>query len=191
MSLFGFKKSGGPHDLEVSMAGLKLGSSVLQTGSGDGTLIAALAGVVGLSGYACAVVEDQSQAKAFGRAAAAAGVLVKVEVARLSSPPYDTNSFDLVVVKNTLGQMRQNDRVICLQQAHRVLRVGGRCLVIEQSMRGGLGALLSKQSLDPQYARGGAQSALQAEGFQGVRLLAERGGMSFTEGTKVSAEAGL
>ena len=191
MSLFGFKKSGGPHDLEISMAGLKLGSTVLQLAGGDGGLIAALAEQVGLSGHACAVVEDQSQVEAFTRAAAAAGVLVEVEVARLSSLPYDADSFDLVVTKNTLGKMRQNDRVICLQQANRVLRVGGRCLVIEHSIRGGLGALLSKQSLDPLYARDGAQSALRAEGFQGVRVLAERGGLSFTEGTKVAGLAGL
>ena len=185
MPLFKIKKSGGPRDVELSMAGLKLGSKVLQLHGRDSGLIATLAGVAGLSGEACAVALDQPQAEAFERAAAAEGVLVEVTVAPLSALPYDPESFDLVVIKNMLGELRQNTRVACLQQAHRVLRAGGRCLVIEQAIRGGLGALFSRQSLDRQYATfGGAQGALKAEGFRGVRLLADRDGMSFTKGTR-------
>ena len=167
------------------MAGLKLGSKVLQLHGRDSGLIATLAGVVGLSGQACAVVLDQAQAEAFERASAAEGVLVEVTVAPLRTLPYDPESFDVVVIKNVLGDLRQNIRVACLQQAHRVLRPGGRCLVIEQAMRGGLGALFSRQSLDRQYATfDGARGALKAEGFRGVRLLADRDGKSFTEGTR-------
>ena len=185
MPLFRLKKSGGPRDVEISMAGLKLGSKVLQLHGRDSGLIATLAGVVGLSGQACAVVLDQAQAEAFERASAAEGVLVEVTVAPLRTLPYDPGSFDVVVIKNVLGDLRQNIRVACLQQAHRVLRPGGRCLVIEQAMRGGLGALFSRQSLDRQYATfDGARGALKAEGFRGVRLLADRDGKSFTEGTR-------
>lgn len=165
------------------MAGLKLGSKVLQLHGRDSGLIATLAGVAGLSGQACAVALDQAQAEAFERAAE--GVLVEVTVAPLSALPYDPESFDLVVIKNMLGELRQNTRVACLQQTSRVLRAGGRCLVIEQAIRGGLGALFSRQSLDRQYATfGGARGALKAEGFRSVRLLADRDGLSFTEGTR-------
>ena len=86
---------------------------------------------------------------------------------------------------------RRRGLPLTLQQVHRVLRVGGRCLVIERSMRGGLGALFSRQSLDRQYAAGGALSSLKAEGFRGVRVLSEREGVSFTEGTKPTEPAGL
>ena len=172
------------------MAGLKLGSSVLQIHGRDVSLIAVLAGVVGLSGRACAVAADQPQATEFKRAAAAEGVLVEVAVAPLTSLPYDPGSFDVVVFKNALGSLRQHLRVAGLQQTHRVLRTGGRCLVIEQGMRGGLGALLSKQSLDQQYSTfGGAQGALAAEGFRGVRLLGDRDGMTYTEGTRAATDA--
>ena len=167
------------------MAGLKLGSKVLQLHGRDSGLIATLAGIAGLSGQACAVALDQAQAEAFERAAAAEGVLIEVTVAPLSALPYDPESFDLVVIKNMLGELRQNTRVACLQQTSRVLRAGGRCLVIEQSIRGGLGALFSRQSLDRQYATfGGARGALKAEGFRSVLLLADRDGLSFTEGTR-------
>jgi ubiquinone/menaquinone biosynthesis C-methylase UbiE len=191
MSLFKLKKSGGPRDLEVSMAGLKLGSRVLQIDGGDGELMAAMAKVVGLSGQACALVQSQDDAEPFTKAAGKAGVLVEVKVGRSTSLPFDDGSFDVVVIREILGRMRQNDRVITLQQTRRVLRVGGRCLVIEQSGRGGLGALFSRQTLDHQYMAGGARSALQAEGFRGVRVLSERDGVSFTEGSKAADPTGL
>ena len=185
MSLFRLKKSGGPRDLELAMAGLKLGKTVLQVYGTDHGLITDLARVVGLSGQAYAVAETQRDAEAFERGAAAAGVLVDVKVAKLAALPYDDDWFDLVVIKQVLGGLTQNDRVLCLQQALRVLRTGGRCLVVDTAMRGGLGAILSRQSLDPRYVEGGgAQRSLKHEGFRGVRLLAERHGLRFVEGTK-------
>lgn len=185
MSLFNLKRSGGPRDLELSMAGLKLGKSVLQAHGSDYGLITALAKVVGLSGQAYAVAGTQHDAEAFERGAADAGVLVDVKVAELAALPYDDNCFDLVVIKQVLGGLTQNDRVRCLQEALRVLKGGGRCLVVDPAMRGGLGALLSRQSLDPRYVEGGgAQRALEHEGFHGTRLLAERDGLRFVEGTK-------
>jgi len=187
MPLFKFKKSGGPRNLELSMAGLTLGKNVLQVYGSDSGLITALASVVGMSGQACAVAGTQEHAEAFERMAASGGVLVEVKVAQLASLPYDDGQFDLVVIKQVLGELTQNDRVLCLQQALRVLTAGGRCLVIDPAMRGGLGAVFSRQSLDRRYVEGGgAQSALKHEGFRGVRLLAERDGLIFAEGTKTT-----
>ena len=185
MSLFSLKKSGGTRDLELSMAGLKLGKCVLQVYGSDHGLITALARVVGLSGQAYAVAVTQHDAEAFEREAAVAGVLVDVKVAELAALPYDDTYFDLVVIKQVLGGLTQNDRVRCLQEAQRVLKAGGRCLVVDPAMRGGLGAILSRQSLDPRYVEGGgALRALEHEGFHGTRLLAERDGLRFVEGTK-------
>lgn len=189
MSLFRLVKSGGPRDLEVSMAGLKLGSRVLQIGPGDGSLIAALASAAGLSGRACALAPDRGAAAEIEKSAARAGVLVEIEVGPSTALPYEPASFDLVVVKDVLGGMRPNDRVASLQQVREALRTGGRCLVMERAMRGGLGALFSRQTLDRQYAAGGARAALAAEGFRGVRVLSERDGVRFTEGTKPAPPA--
>ena len=184
MALFKLKKSGGPRDLDLSMAGLKLGSRVLQLGA-DRELIAVLAGAVGISGEACAVTEDDAVADRIARAAAAAGVLVDVRVAPFGALPYDAEAFDVVVLADVIGVLYINERVVCLQQVLRVLRPGGRCLVIERAPRGGLGALFSQRSLDRGYrASGGAVAALAAEGFRAVRVLAERSGRNFIEGTK-------
>ena len=184
MALFKLKKSGGPRDLDLSMAGLKLGSRVLQLGN-DGELIAVLAGAVGISGEACSVTDDETAGARIGRAAAAAGVLVDVRIAPFGALPYATEAFDVVVLADVIGKLPINERVVCLQQVLRVLRPGGRCLVIERAVRGGLGAVFSQRSIDPGYrAGGGAVAALAAEGFRAVRLLAEHSGKNFIEGTK-------
>ena len=179
------KKLKGETDLRVSMAGLRLGDKVLQIGSGDPRLIAMLAAQVGISGQASALVPDDGGAAPISRAAQSRGVLVDVKVAPLRTPPFAQGWFDVVVIPALIGAMRPHERVGTLQGARQVLRVGGRCLVIEAAPRGGLGALFSGRALDPHYrSQGGAEAALRAEGFKPVRTLAERQGLLFTEGVK-------
>lgn len=180
-----FKKFKGETDLRLSMAGLRLGDKVLQIGGGDPRLVAMLAAQVGLSGQASALVPDDEAAGPIRRAAQARGTLVDVKVAPLRTPPFAQGWFDLVVIPELIGAMRPHERVGALQGARHVLRVGGRCLIIEAAPRGGLGALFSGRALDPHYrSQGGAEAALLAEGFKPVRTLAERQGMLFTEGVK-------
>lgn len=167
------------------MVGLKLGASVLQLGARDAQLIAELAKVVGISGNAWAVAETDAECENVRRAAERAGVLVEVRTARLGALPCDAESFDAVVASDLLGNLRMNERVLCLQQALKVLRPNGRCVVIEAAQRGGLGSLFSQRALDRTYLmNGGAAGALEAEGFRAVRLLGEREGKSFFEGTR-------
>ena len=179
------KKTLGSRDLEVSMVGLKLGASVLQLGGRNAHLIAALAKVVGISGEACAVVESAKEADRVQRAAVKAGVLVDVKTASFGALPFDPESFDVVVAPDLLGELRMNERVVCLLQALRVLRPGGRCVVIETVPRRGLGALFSRRTLDSTYVEnGGARGAFEAAGCREVRLLADRKGRRFYEATK-------
>ena len=87
-----------------------------------------------------------------------------------------------------LSSMRPEQRVATLKQAFRTLVPRGRIVIIERGARGGLGALVKPSGsapTDPQYqSSGGAGPALQAEGFRGARLLAERDGLSFFEGVR-------
>ena len=69
-------------------------------------------------------------------------------------------------------------------EAERVLRPGGRCLVIETSAHTGLGGLVSRPVNAEFLAGGGAPPLLTAVGFAAVRTLAEREGLTFTEGVK-------
>jgi ubiquinone/menaquinone biosynthesis C-methylase UbiE len=180
-----FKRGPGPFALHISMASVQMGDRFLQLGCGDGRLFAALASKVGLTGRACAVDKDEA---AVGRARAAAakeGVLVEVERSGFMRLPYDDQSFDVVVIRNILAGMRPDERVPCVQEAWRVLRPGGRVVVMEPAERGGLARLLSRQAKHPDYvSSGGAERALREEGFRSVRKLAEREGVTFVEGAR-------
>ena len=179
------KRFKGETDLRVSIAGLRPGDKVLQIGDRDPRLIAYLAAQAGLNGQASALVVDDEAAKSIKAAAKKQGALVEVKVAPLKTPPFAEGWFDVVVIPYLIGTMRPHERVGTLQSARHVLRIGGRCLIMETAQRGGLGALFSGRSLDPHYrAHGGAEAAMQAEGFKPVRILAERDGLLFAEGMK-------
>jgi len=182
-----FRRAADPHLLAVSMTGVKMGDRVVQIGSPHGGRMAAIAAKVGLSGQATTVAPDVDAAVRARKAAAQAGVLVDVEVAPPTHLPIADGSFDLAVVDDTgglLGSLRPEDRVAALRELLRVLRAGGRAVVIAASPRGGIGALLTRAQSGPGFD---AVAALQAEGFRSVRKLAEREGLAFTEGIKPRA----
>ena len=172
------------------MTGIKMGDRLLYIGCTDPSLLAAIASKAGLSGCACAVVPSEADAARARRGAEDGGILLELETCRDLSPfPFEDGSFDLIVIDNQGGlisNVRPEQRVAWLQQAHRVLAPRGRLVLMERGQRAGLGALIrSGPPIDPHYqASGGAITAMKAEGFKAVRQLAERDGMSFFEGVR-------
>jgi len=170
--------------LVVGMTGVKMGDRVVQIGCAHGARMAAIASKVGLSGQASTVVPDDESAARARKAASQAGVLVDVEVAPLTRLPLAGSAADIAVVDDTRGiisTMRPEDRVAALRETFRVLRPGGRTIVIGAAPRGGLGALFTRAQSGPSFD---VPAALQAEGFRSVRKLAEREGLIFIEGVK-------
>jgi len=120
------------------------------------------------------------------------GVLVEVRVGALDRLPFDDGAFDIVVIHSTRGQLAAasgDGRVAMLRDALRVLRPGGRLIVIEPGTPAGLGSMLrSAPAAQAAYdAAGGTQAALQGAGFGAVRGLADREGLKFAEGLKGAA----
>jgi SAM-dependent methyltransferase len=183
-----FLKRDDPYLLVVSMAGVKMGDRLVQIGCAHGGRLAAVAAKVGLSGRAVLVAPEEAAAARARKAASDAGVLVEIEVAPLSRLPAEDGAFDLAVVDETgglLATMRPEDRVAAIRELARVLRPGGRVVMIGAAVRGGLGALLTRaQSGPPFVASGQATLALEANGFASARVLAEREGLVFVEGIK-------
>jgi ubiquinone/menaquinone biosynthesis C-methylase UbiE len=183
-----FLKRQDPYLLVVSMTGVKLGDRLLQVGCAHAGRLGAVAVKVGLSGRAVLVAPDEASAARGRKGAEAAGVLVEVEVAPPMRLPVEAGEFDLAVVDDTgglLATMRAEDRVAAVRELARVLRGGGRVVVIGAVPRGGLGALLTRSASGPSFAASGeAVKALEAEGFKSVRVLAEREGLVFVEGVK-------
>jgi ubiquinone/menaquinone biosynthesis C-methylase UbiE len=187
-------KRQGSHHLVVGMVGVKLGDRFVQVGCADGGSLAAIAAMVGLSGRAVAVVPDDASATRAQKGAARAGVLVEVGVAQPTNLPLDDASFDVAIADDTgglLGAMRPEDRVAAIRELVRVLRPGGRVMIIGAAPRSGLGALLTRTQSGPLFtASGDASRLLAADGFKAVRTLAEREGHVFVEGIKPRPSSG-
>jgi len=173
--------------LAVTMSGVKLGDRMLVVGGGDAPLTAALAGKAGLTGRAC-VVEASDEATA--RIAAEVerqGMLIESFTAPWTMLPFDPGAFDVVIIRNVLRELDDTARMRAAVEVYRVLRPGGRAVVIEDTGRSGLGSLWRGEPVDPRYVRsGGATHVLEAAGFRGVRTLAEREGQLFVEGVKAA-----
>lgn len=183
-----FKKLEGD-PLPITMTGVRAGERLLQLGIDEPALIAALAAKVGMNGTAAHVVTNDADAQRVRRAAEKAGVLIDVKMTgTLRSFPFDDESFDLVVMHSMSGLiagMAPYTRVRCLEEAHRVLRPGGRIVTIEPEPRGGLAGIFRSHPVDGHYlASGETVGALKAESFKTARILADREGYRFVEGIK-------
>ncbi len=185
---FRFRKSN-VEPLPITMTGVRLGERVLQIGIDDPALIAALAAKAGMSGTAVLVVTNEKDAQRARNAATKAGTLLDVKVVTpLRNLPFDDDAFDLIVFHSMSGliaSLAPYTRVRCLEESFRILRAGGRMIVIEPEPRGGLAGLIRPYNVDAYYASGaGAVGAMKMEGFKPVRILADRDGYRFTEGIK-------
>jgi ubiquinone/menaquinone biosynthesis C-methylase UbiE len=184
--------------LSVSMAGVKLGDRLLVVGCSDPRLIAALAAKAGLTGRACALDEDSARAEKAEQVALQEGALIETFAAPYHSMPFDPASFDVVVLRDVVrGRATIPGPVPAagaglLSEVRRVLRAGGRCLVIETSQhRGpsGLAALFGSPAPSEASAESHAlNAALTSAGFVAVRTLAEREGLLFVEGANRNVE---
>jgi SAM-dependent methyltransferase len=179
-----FKKPAGD-PLMVSMCGVKLGDRLLVLGCSDTALIAALATKAGLTGRAV-IVDESDEARTRAHAIVEKdGVLVESFTSPFNSLPFEAHAFDVVVMRNVMAVIRADLRLPAVAETTRVLRPGGRCLVINDVRRGGLASLVGIHAGDESPASGAATVGLLGEvGFRGARTLAEREGLVFVEGVK-------
>jgi ubiquinone/menaquinone biosynthesis C-methylase UbiE len=157
--------------LAVAMAGVKLGDRFLAIGVRDAPLVAALAAKQGLTGRAAGIDADPVRARDGAAAVEAEGALIEVTHAAWDALPYDAASFDVAVARDVLSTLDAGSRTRAATEALRVLRGGGRLVVIESTKRTRVDAEALK-------------ATLTAAGFAAVRVLAEAEHTIFVEGIK-------
>ncbi|OFW23261.1 MAG: hypothetical protein A3H97_12320 [Acidobacteria bacterium RIFCSPLOWO2_02_FULL_65_29] len=178
------KRRDDPFMLVVGMTGVKMGDRLAQVGCADGARLAAVAAKVGLSGRAVAVVADEPAAARARKGAARAGVLVELEIAPPTRLPLDDAAFDLAIIDDTdglLAGLAADDRAAAIHEARRIVRPGGRVMVIGAAPRVGLGAFFTRTPGSPRFD---PTPLLSADEFRSVRTLAERDGLVFVEALK-------
>lgn len=167
--------------LIVSMTGLRLGDSVLFLGCHDPKAIAQVAVKPGLSGRVCAVDDDDARVAAAGAAAQAEGALVETAVSPLGSVPFEADVFDAIIAIRLFSHADQQKRHAAFREAIRVVRPGGRCVVVEEGGSRGFAGLFSNAA---PIAAAEIEATLQEAGFRGVRTLADRDRLLFLEGAR-------
>jgi demethylmenaquinone methyltransferase/2-methoxy-6-polyprenyl-1,4-benzoquinol methylase len=168
--------------LGVTMAGVKLGHRMLAVGTRDPKLIAALAVKAGVTGRACVVDENDEQLARGASEIEKEGGLVEPVQGPLGTWPFEAESFDVAVITNVLPGLDAGTRGRCVSEVYRVLRPGGRAVIIEAAPRGGIGGLLQRKPANADYK--GPTATLKDCGFTAVRVLAEEKGVTYAEGIK-------
>jgi SAM-dependent methyltransferase len=177
-----------PRDpLPVTMAAVRMGERELQIGFLDAALTGVLAAKPGLSGSAFIAVTDDAHAERARRACADAGVLADVLTGPLDALPLDEGTIDVTIAHASdpaIVSMDAGARERALRECRRVLRAGGRLIVVTVVAEAGLASLFRRQ---PSVELTAEQilASLKNAGFHASRLLAEREGYRFFEGLKV------
>ncbi len=120
----------------VKRAGVEKGNHVLDCATGTGDLALAFKRVVGEEGRVvgtdfCAPMMERAPEKA-----ARAGLSVEFEVADAMALPYADNTFDVASI--SFGIRNIDDPVKCLSEMGRVVKPGGRVIVLEFGQPSGL-----------------------------------------------------
>jgi ubiquinone/menaquinone biosynthesis C-methylase UbiE len=166
--------------LIVAMAGVRAGDRLLILGADAPKAVAQLALKPGLNGRTCIVDDEPQRVKRAATLAEGEGALVEHQTASVAAIPYDADSFDVVVLNRLLSRIDPGNRPQCLAQVARVLRAGGRCVVIQTGRRGGLAGLFGGSTMSATEVEG----LLTGTGFRAVHTLAEREGLLFVEGAR-------
>jgi ubiquinone/menaquinone biosynthesis C-methylase UbiE len=175
--------------ISIKMSGIRMGERLLQIGVDDPKLIAAMALKIGLSGTTAVAVHDDAAAERARDAAARGGALIDLHVTPFVTIPFENDAFDVVVVHAMRGVTRvfqEPGRMpVAFGETRRVLRRGGRIIVIEPGPKSGLAAVFRPYRPDVAHeAAGGTTAVLESAGFRPVRVLLERDGYRFIEGLK-------
>jgi len=176
------RQGASPYQTPLAMIGARSGDRLALVGAATGGLAAELARIAGLNGNVVVVDASEGAGDRVERAARRAGALVEFAAAHAARLPVDDADVDLVVFTEGLGSLTGPDRTASLAEARRVLKPGGRLIVIEGSDEAALFGLIHKTR--PGLPVAEVQAALSQAGWSASRVLADTGGVRYVEAMK-------
>jgi len=180
MSLF--RAGPSPHQTALAMVGIKPGKTAVVVGAGDGALAAELALITGLNGRTVVIDARETARSTVEMAARKAGALVEFETGDPTRLPVDTSAADVAVLNRLLGP--SGDRTAVASEAVRIIRPGGRVIVLEGERRRGFLARLSRPQGPAPLQGALVCELLRQAGLRAVRVLADADGVTYVEGAK-------
>jgi ubiquinone/menaquinone biosynthesis C-methylase UbiE len=115
----------------VDLAELKAGDVLLDVGCGTGSLAIAARQRIGTAGRVCGVDASPEMLARAKRKAAKAGADVEFRLAAVQSLPLPDGQFDCATATVMLHHLSRINRRNCAAEVYRVLKPGGRFLVVE------------------------------------------------------------
>jgi len=115
----------------LSFASLESGEAVLDIGCGTGTLAIAASRHLGTAGEVIGIDASPAMVARANRKAAKAGAKTTFQVGVAENLPFPDRRFDVVLSTLMLHHLPRSIRQQCAKETRRVLRPGGRVLVVD------------------------------------------------------------
>jgi demethylmenaquinone methyltransferase/2-methoxy-6-polyprenyl-1,4-benzoquinol methylase/phosphoethanolamine N-methyltransferase len=172
----------------VELAGIRPGERVLDVGCGTGDLTLAATGHAGIQGEVVGIDASPEMIEVARRKAARKGAPARFEVALIERIPFPDSYFDVVLSSLMLHHLPGQLKQVGLVEVHRVLKPGGRLLVVDlQDEPAGIaGALIAALGHGSTRQRpGNLEALLRGAGFAVVAAGGIVGGaLAYAVGTK-------
>lgn len=131
----------------LELAGLTTGERVVDVGCGTGTLAIGVKQRVGDAGMVHGIDASDQMVALARKKAETRGVAVDFQVASAQGLPFEDTTFDIVLCTMVMHHLRHDQRGQAVAEMYRVLRPGGRLLVVDLAAEGGLLARLNPIAL--------------------------------------------
>ena len=118
----------------LDLAGVKAGDGVLEVGCGTGTLTLAARRRVGPTGKAFGIDVIPGMIEASQRKAAQANEQITFQLGSIDAIPFSENLFEVVMCSFMIFHMSEKTRRKGLAEIQRVLKPGGRLLVVDMAL---------------------------------------------------------
>lgn len=153
----------------LDLAGIAPGQHVLDIGCGTGTQAIATHARVQPGGSVVGIDISANMLAAARRKARRAGLEIELRIADAAELPFDNERCDVVTVATVLHMAPESRRRLCVREAFRVLRSGGRLLLIDYAgdprKRSGL---IAQHGAHGRFDLHDVGDVLSQEGFEAI-----------------------